>query len=114
MQLRVWVAVFALLVQALLPSFVHAVAPKNSYLAEICTAFGVKKIGAPDSGSTDAAFQGQQCPICSVADALVLPLALPALHVPSFFGFDCSLPSGPQHIPETRLAVYLRGPPSPV
>jgi hypothetical protein len=109
MRVKVGVVVLALLIQALLPSFIHLAAPKNTYLAEICTAFGVKKIDIQDSGSGGASHG--QCPICSVADALALPPALPSLHAPLLLGTEHPLSLGYSYHPITRLAVYLRGPP---
>lgn len=113
LQCRVWVAIFALLIQAWLPSFVHARAQTGSHLAEICTAFGIKKPSTRDSGSSDSVFSAKQCPLCQVADAVALPPSLLVTCEHLLVVFDRPLPAGHAYTPATRLAVYLRGPPIP-
>lgn len=113
LQWRVWIAIYALLIQALLPSFVHAAAPQGSHFAEVCTAFGIKKLNTLDSGSSGSVSPIKQCPLCQLADALALPTSLLVVCEHLRVTFEHPLPCGHAYTPETRLAVYLRGPPIP-
>jgi hypothetical protein len=112
LQRAAWIALFALFVQALLPSLLHASTKKYVELGEICTAFGLKKLTLSASDTTTDAPQRQHCPICSLADAIYLPDSqLPfALPAPLLF----ALPDHPEshQYRLIRLNLHLRGPPS--
>jgi hypothetical protein len=110
-----WVALFALLIQALLPSFIYAAAPKNSALGEICTAFGIKKVAGKVAATPhDTSVSGTHCPVCALAGAIALPFGQLSVPFPPAAVFAASEPAGSQHYPRVRLSVYLRGPPSHV
>ncbi|MGH8809276.1 MAG: DUF2946 family protein [Noviherbaspirillum sp.] len=111
LQRATWVAVFALLVQALLPSLLHASARKYVELAEICTAFGIKKVAVSAPDSADNSAQRQHCPICSVADTFFLPGGQLAFYLPAQLVFDLPHPLGSQEYRLIRLTLHLRGPP---
>jgi len=108
---KAWIAIFALLLQALLPSLVYAAAPKNSDLSEVCTAFGIKKVATAGGDPARATLHSQHCPICSVAHLLALPSTHIGLHSPSRVAFDAPQPALSQDYPASRLSPYLRGPP---
>jgi hypothetical protein len=112
LQRATWIAIFALFVQALLPSLLHASTGKSDGLAEICTAFGIKKTAtsAPDAG-IDAP-QRQHCPICSVAGALFLPGSELAFALPAQLVFDLPDLLESQEYRPLQLTPRLRGPPS--
>jgi hypothetical protein len=114
-----WIATLALLMQALLPAVINSTQSRNIHLAEICTAFGIKKIAVPDSfsnSSLDTSSAFGQCPVCSLADLTSLPPAFAARALP---------PSGAAapavQLPDTTTIqepvwprAYPRGPPLPV
>jgi hypothetical protein len=109
---KVWLAIFAFLLQALLPTAMYAAAPGNDHLSEICTAVGIKKIAAPDSSGSDSLPPGQHCPICSVAGLFALPAPdfIPDFHAP--VGLPVAVPSADRPaFARIRLRPYLRGPP---
>lgn len=111
-----WVAILALLMQSLLPTVAHAVAPSHRYLTEICTAFGIKKVqlesGAGDT--RDARDARQHCPVCSLGDAPALPVCSSELALPVSIVFELSFLSASQEYRAHRSFVYLRGPPPSV
>lgn len=108
---RAWVAIFALLIQALLPSVIYAAAPKGSYLSEVCTAFGIKKVAVPGSDQAGTGPHRQHCPVCSVAQLFALPSAPASLYLPSIVAFDIPRSAVSQEYAASRLSPYLRGPP---
>ena len=108
---KVWIAICALLLQALLPSVIYAAAPKGSDLSEVCTAFGIKKVATAGGDPAGATSHSQHCPVCSVAHLFALPSPQVGLHSPSRVAFDASRPALSQEYPASRLAPYLRGPP---
>lgn len=101
-----------LLVQALLPSFIYAAAPRDSALAEVCTAFGIKKIALKDREASDSAVQRLHCPVCTLADALALPASPGAQQAPVIASFSAPIVATPQHSPGVQLSIFLRGPPA--
>jgi hypothetical protein len=111
---KVWLAIFAFLLQALLPAAMYAAAPGKDHLSEICTAFGIKKIGAPDSSGSDSLLLSQHCPICSVAGLLALPTPdfMPDIHAPAGLSVAVLVADRPAFAP-IKLRPYLRGPPIP-
>ena len=112
MQRRVWIALFALIVQAVLPSVIHAAASRNAGLAEICTAFGIKKVALKDADAPDSGIQRQHCPVCSVADAFALPVSLGLLPLPAHVSFASPQAVASQCGAATPLSLHLRGPPA--
>lgn len=108
---KVWSAIFALLLQALLPSVIYAAAPKGSDLAEVCTAFGIKKVAVAGGNPAGTTSHSQHCPVCSLAHLFALPPAQVGLHSPSRVAFDAPRPALSQEYPASRLSLYLRGPP---
>jgi hypothetical protein len=108
---KAWIAILALLLQALLPSVIYAAAPKGSDLSEICTAFGIRKVATASGDSTGTTSHSQHCPVCSVAHLFALPPTQLWLHSPSRVAFDAPRPALSQEYPASRLSPYLRGPP---
>lgn len=108
---KAWIAILALLLQALLPSVIYAAAPKGSYLSEVCTAFGIKKVVTPGGDPARVTSHPQHCPVCSVAHLFALSSTQPKLHPPSRVAFDAPLQALSQEYPASRLSPYLRGPP---
>ncbi|WP_025916890.1 DUF2946 domain-containing protein [Herminiimonas sp. CN] len=83
-QLRVWIACFAILLNALAPSISHAISARDgqaSAWVEVCTAGGSKRVAvAPvtpaDTAPSDhsIAHQSEHCPFCmSHAGSFSLP-----------------------------------------
>ena len=101
-----------LLVQALLPAFIYASAPRGSYLSEVCTAFGIRKVPVSgDDASGALPSPVRHCPVCAVAHLLALP---PGIAVPDFSVaavFEPPLAADSQEFTAPRLSPYLRGPP---
>lgn len=106
-----WIAIFALLLQALLPSVIYAAAPTGSALSEVCTAFGIKKVVTASGDPAPTTLHSQHCPICSVAHLFALPSTHVGLYSPSRVAFDIPHPTLSQEYPASRLSPYLRGPP---
>jgi len=106
---RAWVAIFALLVQALLPAIVYAGTSGGNAMAEVCTAFGVKKVASSDDTSSGMA--AQHCPLCTLAHLFALPgkqdLALPL----SAATFEVPALAATQLYVAPQLSPFLRGPP---
>jgi hypothetical protein len=112
---QAWIAIFAFLLQALLPAVINAAQRPNIHVAEICTAFGIKKIATPDSSSSDASPSYGQCPICSLADLTSLPPPPMAFgrQMTGAVAFAIRLADTPiPHLVWPR--AYPRGPPVPV
>ncbi|RJG05448.1 DUF2946 domain-containing protein [Noviherbaspirillum cavernae] len=109
---KAWAAIFVLLMQALLPAVSYATASRGGFLAEVCTAFGIKKIASPDSDSPDGMAMQQHCPICSVAQMLALPNSHAALPLPSSIAFEIPQQVDSQEYAAVRLSPWLRGPPA--
>lgn len=112
-----WIAIFAFLMHALLPSAIYAAAPTSNHLFEICTAFGIKKIAADKSSSSDesgSVSPGQHCPVCSTIEPFALPASDAAPDFPAPTGFRAALDSANRpSFAYIRLRPYLRGPPIP-
>lgn len=111
LQYTAWVAIFALLMQVLLPSIVRAAAPQNSQLLEICTAFGVKKMTVGDIDSSDSPAQWQDCPICNIANAFALPSSQTVFGLPNAVAVVMLLPVGSRTFSAIPGVLHLRGPP---
>jgi hypothetical protein len=110
LQYPAWLAIFALLVQVLLPAIVHAAAPGQSYLAEVCTASGVKTFVVElDAG--DISVSSQHCPVCNAGDIPTLPGGAPATVFLTPVVFHRPPLSASQAYSKRRLIAYLRGPP---
>src|SRR5207244_1523494 len=102
---------FAMLAQALLPSIVYA-ANSNGQLAEICTAYGIKKMAVDGAQSTEAGSSYKHCPLCTLSQLLALPTDdVTPDFVPAIVSVDVVLAAQPDHI-APHLLPYLRGPPS--
>lgn len=101
-----------LLIQALLPAIVYATASKDSTLAEVCTAFGIKKIANHDSGAVDTVGHMKPCPVCALAQLFALPPGNDVMQAHAFVAFDLALPVASPAYPTPRLFPFLRGPPA--
>lgn len=114
-----WVALFAVLLNAIAPTLSYALAAgKSMAVVEMCTSFGLKKVLVAQGGEesdTSAAHGVKHCPFCLSADqtpptpvdassaAIVPPHALLAVI------------RDPQFVPDPLLfwsATHKRGPPS--
>ncbi|WP_460840524.1 DUF2946 family protein [Noviherbaspirillum agri] len=67
-----WVALLALLVQGLLPSFIHASTSQGTIRSEICTAFGIKTVEQQLPDSSDGKHERKHCTVCTVFDFGIL------------------------------------------
>ncbi|MCU6433976.1 DUF2946 domain-containing protein [Undibacterium sp. Jales W-56] len=81
-----WLTVFALLMQAFMPSLSHAymgtsIGKSAPGMAEICRSSGLQSL-APDQGSTPTVpaktDHGEHCPYCFVGGSMAFPVALEA------------------------------------
>lgn len=108
-----WLAIFAFLMQALLPAAIYASTPANSHLSEICTTFGIKKIAVPDRSAPDSLSIDQHCPVCSVAQffALPTPESTPDFHRQPASPLPVLSADRPAFV-HIRLLPFLRGPPT--
>jgi Protein of unknown function (DUF2946) len=109
---KAWLAIFALLVQALLPGIAYASMQNGGGPQEICTAFGVKQTDSKESDSGGAARHKQQCPVCALAHLAGLPASEPVLALPAFTSFVVALSPAARVYRANRLLPHLRGPPS--
>ncbi|HEX7633765.1 MAG TPA: DUF2946 family protein [Noviherbaspirillum sp.] len=109
---KAWAAICMLLIQALLPAFVYATVSKGSTLAEVCTAFGIKKIAPHDGGTADTAGQGKHCPVCALTQLFALPPDHSVVQAHTVAVFDLAFPVANPAYATPRLFPFLRGPPA--
>lgn len=114
-----WIALFAILLQALAPTLSYAMASgKSMAVVEMCTSFGLKKVLVEQGGGesdTSAAHGVKHCPFCLSADQTPpAPLdATPVAIVPP--PVLLAIIRSPQFVPDPLLfwsAAHKRGPPS--
>jgi len=109
---RAWAAIFVLLLQALFPAIVYASSPKDGYAAEVCTAFGIKKVVSQNPSTPDGVAHQQHCPFCFVAHLLALPNSPATFSLPDVVARDSISPVDSQQYQATRLRPHVRGPPA--
>lgn len=106
-----WVALLALLIQVLLPSFIHASESQGTIRSEICTAFGVKLVEHKLPDSPSGKQERGHCSICTISDAWILAgnPETPSFLPPVVFSrlFYAQEPA----LAFSRASLHLRGPP---
>jgi len=110
-RLGAWVAIAALLVQALLPGVIHSAQAAPGVPTEICTAVGIKTIAQTESGKWSPGSLSEHCALCTLADALALPSQQLVYNVDAYR--DAAAPAlvASQTTPAVPLSIFLRGPP---
>jgi hypothetical protein len=116
---QAWLALFAIVLQALLPTLAQAVSAQSGHAIEICTAEGIRTIHADEGSSTPAQSQPAahaHCLLCNLGGHDILP---PVQHGSGFSGAqsaDLRLPrftASPAALPPGFLSVLLsRAPPT--
>lgn len=105
-----WVALLALLMQALLPAMLRGVPMHGEIPLEICTAFGIKKL---ESKNTDPLpNSGKHCVACALADSFALPATAPSMHADFRLAFSLPHPGESQEYTASHLVFHPRGPPT--
>lgn len=113
-----YVALFAVLLNALAPTLSYALAAgKGTAVVEMCTSFGLKKVlvSQNDGGDTSTAHGIKHCPFCLSADAP--PPALAERSATLFVAPDAlqAVGGARQFVPDPLLswsAAHKRGPPA--
>jgi hypothetical protein len=106
---RPWIALLAalaLVLQGLIPA--AALAHDHAGLIQLCTAHGVKLVGAPDDHGKGGHFGGLACEQCVMASFAAVGAAPPAPPLPVRWTWLVRLPAAPAAAPPPA-----RAPPRP-
>ena len=109
-----WLAIFAIMLHALMPIAAQAHAAGSARMVELCSVAGVKKVTVSADqlpAAPSHPLQHQHCPVCAAAGAAALPTTLQQIF---FSALQAAAPPSTRSLPPTATAFLLpasRGPP---
>lgn len=113
-----WIALFAVLLNALAPTLSYAMAAgRGGAVVEMCTSFGLKKVvvsKAGGDGAPSVAHGIKHCPFCLSADSVSAPPGGGVSALPTAAGAVSAVVSASSIIHDPLLswsAAHKRGPP---